>query len=133
MKFFWTQIFLDPQFFGPHFLGSKIFCYPKFSSFQKIFGPRKFLDPTTFGPTFFSTQDLFGPKKLNPYFGWNIKKKFLIYNFVDTTFFKPGYFFKLMSIWPNLYLQSNCLSLDWAPAQLQLVCILDKSQLRRIV
>ena len=85
-KSFWTQNFWTTFFWDP-----------KFSSFQRIFGPTIFLDPTTFwnqiyGPIFFLLKYYLDPKKLNLFWMKHFFQHiFLIHNFVDTTFFKSRY------------------------------------------
>ena len=58
---------LENMFFWPKIFVTQIFCYQKFSSFQRIFGPTIFLDPTTFwtrifGPTFFYSRSIWTKK-----------------------------------------------------------------------
>ena len=55
------------------------------------------------------------------HFFWQI---FFIHKWIQH-FLHPNILFKLMSIWLNLNLQSNCLSLDWATAQVQHVLYLN--------
>ena len=129
------------KLFGPNFLRALIFVDQLFFGTQPFFYPIIFLDPKnllpkTGGPKTVWTQILFTQNILS-------LKKFLDLHFLGPKIFRTPTFFQhhfsftsnfvnpicgptfictnLMSIWLNLYLQSNCLSLDSAPAQLQLI------------
>ena len=110
VQYFWTKLF-----FNPNFPLLKICFY--FNFFMKNFldpnhsGP-KFLDQIFLDSNFFWIKNSIGPKKI------------FIHKWTQH-FLHPNILFKLMTIWLNLNLQSNCLSLDWAPAQLQLVHFVD--------
>ena len=54
----------------------------------------------------------------NSYFRWNVFWKLFYTQFCGQNILYNPTFFKLLSILLNLYLQSNYLRLDWAPAQL---------------
>ena len=116
---FLDQIFLDSKFFwiknsiGPKKILTQIF---KFPNILKYIWTQIFLDPNFFYFRSFWTiffKSYFWMK----HFFWQI---FFIHKWTQH-FLHPNILFKLMTIWLNLNLQSNCLSLDWAPAQLQLV------------
>ena len=60
-KFFQTQFFLCPNFFGPKcYFRPKFFSDPKFFFTKNFFGPEIFFDPKFFlDPTFFQVQNFF--------------------------------------------------------------------------
>ena len=118
---FWTEFFWIQNFFGSKIqfdqkkFWSKIF---KFPNILKYIWTQIFLDPNFFYSRSFWTKN-FLILFLDETFFWQI---FFIHKWTQH-FLHPNILFKLMTIWLNLNLQSNCLSLDWAPAQLQLVWI----------
>ena len=140
-NFFCTQIFLALHFWTLNVVYS-YFWSPHFWDL-KFFGPKicltNFLVKNVFGQKFFTT-NIFLPYFLTYRFLFQL---LLTPNFLPifflTQYFKIQYCFwgtkhlsylkweakfqtnEKLNFKLNLYLQSNCLSLDWAPAQLQLV------------
>ena len=122
-------------FLGPKIFSDQIFPVPKFFRTQYFFGPKIFLDPKIFSDPNFFDQIFFGPKTfLEPQNIFQTRNFFLdpklfctLNYFGPKIILDPNYFctqnFKLVlkvdinQAWIRLSLQSNCLGLDWAPAQ----------------
>ena len=118
-KFLWNQ----------NIFGAESFSTKKFFN-QTFLGPKKFLICHYFTQIFLNPILLAKNLIRSNVLIFFSQKIFLVSHFFDPKFlwtqiFRAKHFLyqKLMSIWLNLGLQSNCLSLDWAPAQLQLVAI----------
>ena len=150
IQYFWTKIFFNPNFsllkirfhfkflkknfLDPNHSGPKIFG-PNFFWIQNFFGSKIQLDQKHFWSKIFKFPNILRYIWTQIFFFYS--RSFWTKIFLDETFFwqiffihkwtqhflHPDILFKLMSIWLNLNLQSNCLSLDWAPAQLQLVVV----------
>ena len=104
-------------------ISAQISLNSKFLWTQNIFGAESFLTKSFLNQTF-SGQKRSNVLDLHFFCQQTFLASHFFYSkFLWTQIFWAQHFLdqKLMSIWPNLELQSNCLSLDWAPAQLQLV------------
>ena len=127
-KFILTSIFLI-IFFGPKFFRTKsfwiqnildhIFLAFKIFRTQNLFWAKMFCYQNFFVTKKFSRQEIFWNQNL-----FASKKMSDLKIFLDPKLFLTQIFYSRSfshNIWLNLHLQFNCLSLDWAPALLQLV------------
>ena len=106
----WSEVILDPKFIGPNIFGHKILFW--------LLWTKYFLDHKYFGPFIWGGTKLclnmkyFGTRR-SQISGYPGSK--LCYLFLTTKFSK--FQMNIHQTWLNLALQSNCLSLDWTPAQ----------------